>query len=434
MAAIFTSLPPSSSAHKMSSQAASVTSNSVSSFQTAPLSPSGAISTSSSADSFVSQRTLSANNGSRRPSRDPSPLATSPATTESPAAPLSTGAESGARRGTYEAKKLSLMERGLNTTDADYFRSSARRPEPLTQTIDAPPSPPLSVTPTKEKKFLDSMDTYGTGVEVSEPEPIQYNSPQAVSLDTSAAISEAASRQQLTLGNNGSPKTPRLRPQRSPTLPIIPLSDANSSNGTISTTQQPPLTDDLAIPGPSTLTVSKGPVPPSNTPHLLHPSTAAAASAVSRPTRRNTTGSAAQQSPRPVRNMINAHQTYMSQQVTSGPSSQGFPAYEDGAQGQLDSDILKEAEHIRAERRAKAQQEAEIAMTAPQSSRRSKAASINQEGPLVGKIIGEGHVNYVLMYNMLTGIRVAVSRCQAKIRRPLTDEDYSARHKFSFDV
>ncbi|KDQ09124.1 hypothetical protein BOTBODRAFT_117659 [Botryobasidium botryosum FD-172 SS1] len=53
---------------------------------------------------------------------------------------------------------------------------------------------------------------------------------------------------------------------------------------------------------------------------------------------------------------------------------------------------------------------------------------------LVGNLIGEGHENYVLMYNMLTGIRIAVSRCQAKIKRPLTDEDYTARHKFSFDI
>ncbi|CED84480.1 saicar synthase-like protein [Phaffia rhodozyma] len=53
---------------------------------------------------------------------------------------------------------------------------------------------------------------------------------------------------------------------------------------------------------------------------------------------------------------------------------------------------------------------------------------------LVGNLIGEDHVNYVLMYNMLTGIRIGVSRCQAKIARPLTDEDYKARHKFSFDI
>ncbi|GAA6015336.1 hypothetical protein JCM10207_008953 [Rhodosporidiobolus poonsookiae] len=53
---------------------------------------------------------------------------------------------------------------------------------------------------------------------------------------------------------------------------------------------------------------------------------------------------------------------------------------------------------------------------------------------LVGNLIGQDHANYVLMYNMLTGIRIGVSRCQAKLKRPLTDADYTARHKFSFDI
>lgn len=75
------------------------------------------------------------------------------------------------------------------------------------------------------------------------------------------------------------------------------------------------------------------------------------------------------------------------------------------------------------------------------------------ERVLVGNLIGEDHVNYVLMYNMLTGIRIGVSgfirqgrnislmlqslqvsRCEAKNHRPLTDADYTAQHKFSFDI
>ena len=52
----------------------------------------------------------------------------------------------------------------------------------------------------------------------------------------------------------------------------------------------------------------------------------------------------------------------------------------------------------------------------------------------VGNVIGEGHANYVLMYNMLTGIRIAVSRCQAKIARALTPDDFNAAHKYSFDM
>jgi 1-phosphatidylinositol-4-phosphate 5-kinase len=34
----------------------------------------------------------------------------------------------------------------------------------------------------------------------------------------------------------------------------------------------------------------------------------------------------------------------------------------------------------------------------------------------------------------MSGSQLQVSRCQAKIKRPLTDEDYLARHKYSFDM
>ncbi|KAJ2355230.1 Phosphatidylinositol-4-phosphate 5-kinase, partial [Coemansia sp. RSA 2610] len=52
----------------------------------------------------------------------------------------------------------------------------------------------------------------------------------------------------------------------------------------------------------------------------------------------------------------------------------------------------------------------------------------------IGTLIAPGHANYVLMYNMLTGIRVSVSRCEAKDRRPVREDDYAAMHKYSFDV
>jgi 1-phosphatidylinositol-4-phosphate 5-kinase len=79
----------------------------------------------------------------------------------------------------------------------------------------------------------------------------------------------------------------------------------------------------------------------------------------------------------------------------------------DSVEGELASDIQMQAEQIRRERnskRVKAQQEAEAALT--------RSASYPQgenEEVLVGNLIGEDHVNYVLMYNMLTGIRIAVS-------------------------
>ncbi|BGP08068.1 Phosphatidylinositol-4-phosphate 5-kinase [Rhodotorula toruloides] len=82
---------------------------------------------------------------------------------------------------------------------------------------------------------------------------------------------------------------------------------------------------------------------------------------------------------------------------------------------------------------------AEHAAAASGSAAKARAAGTGGEdelgaGVLVGNLIGQDHANYVLMYNMLTGIRIGVSRCQAKARRPLTDADYTARHKFSFDI
>ena len=152
----------------------------------------------------------------------------------------------------------------------------------------------------------------------------------------------------------------------------------------------------------------------------LHPSSAAAASLHPRPTRRNTTGSVVVQlPPRPTR------------QLTGHKHMSSQPTFE--LSDHLDSDILEQADQIRRERlskRAKAQQEAEAAVTRAHS----KRTVSEEEKVLVGNLIGEDHVNYVLMYNMLTGIRIGVSRCQAKVKRPLTDEDFIARHKFSFDM
>jgi 1-phosphatidylinositol-4-phosphate 5-kinase len=167
----------------------------------------------------------------------------------------------------------------------------------------------------------------------------------------------------------------------------------------------------LAGPGPSTMSrrfrADDSPVLTQLTPSrqltplytdgLLQPDHALAL----RPPRRNTIGSA----PRSPRLMGRA-------------SSHLTLALDDGELSEeLVSDMQQQAEQIRRERLSKRVKQAE-------------------EPPpvLVGNLIGEGHVNYVLMYNMLTGIRIAVSRTQAKIKRPLTDEDYTARHKYSFDM
>ena len=117
----------------------------------------------------------------------------------------------------------------------------------------------------------------------------------------------------------------------------------------------------------------------------------------------------------------------------------------DSELGELASDIQQQAEQIRKERmsKRKAAQEAEQEKirAGQDANKLARTTSLvralsnrGEEKPVVGNLIGEGHVNYVLMFNMLTGIRVAVSRCQAKMRRPLTDEDYKAAHKYSFDL
>ncbi|CAK7210218.1 Phosphatidylinositol-4-phosphate 5-kinase [Sporothrix bragantina] len=53
---------------------------------------------------------------------------------------------------------------------------------------------------------------------------------------------------------------------------------------------------------------------------------------------------------------------------------------------------------------------------------------------LVGTKVDETHQNWVAAYNMLTGIRVSVSRTNAKLDRPLTDEDFNAKQKSTFDI
>ena len=65
---------------------------------------------------------------------------------------------------------------------------------------------------------------------------------------------------------------------------------------------------------------------------------------------------------------------------------------------------------------------------------RRKRQEEDDERVIVGKKVEEGHVNWVTAYNMLTGIRFTVSRTNAKMDRELTDADFVAKHKFSFDV
>ncbi|KAG9074679.1 Phosphatidylinositol-4-phosphate 5-kinase [Ceratobasidium sp. 370] len=158
--------------------------------------------------------------------------------------------------------------------------------------------------------------------------------------------------------------------------------------------------------------------PASNRDGLLHPPAARAGPSAPTPTRRNTTGTltAATSPTKAARKMQHSHSQ------SGGPSLGHTRTRSQTLAGQdLHSDILKEAEQIRRERISK-------------RSRDKDDLPSTGDKVLVGNLIGEDHANYVLMYNMLTGIRIGVSRCQAKVKRPLTEDDFTAAHKFSFDM
>lgn len=142
------------------------------------------------------------------------------------------------------------------------------------------------------------------------------------------------------------------------------------------------------------------------------------------------------------------HQGYFDESNISSPQAPIAAAPLRTGDAGFDEAIAKKYDQIRRERENKklreqqttgkeheTQQEANLRGGAVLSRARSgRRPTEDEPKALIGNVIGEGHVNYVLMYNMLTGIRIGVSRCQAKMKRPLTDADYTAKHKFTFDI
>lgn len=66
--------------------------------------------------------------------------------------------------------------------------------------------------------------------------------------------------------------------------------------------------------------------------------------------------------------------------------------------------------------------------------RRRKDEDEDEDKVLVGTKVDENHANFTTAYNMLTGIRVSVSRTNAKLDRPLTDADFETKQKSTFDI
>jgi len=74
------------------------------------------------------------------------------------------------------------------------------------------------------------------------------------------------------------------------------------------------------------------------------------------------------------------------------------------------------------------------ALRQKRASKRRRRELEDDDRVLVGTKVDESHANWVTAYNMLTGIRVAVSRTNAKVDRPLTDEDFEVKQKSTFDI
>jgi len=66
-------------------------------------------------------------------------------------------------------------------------------------------------------------------------------------------------------------------------------------------------------------------------------------------------------------------------------------------------------------------------------SKRRRKEEEEEDRVIVGNKVDANHPSFVTAYNMLTGLRVAVSRVSAKLDRPLTDEDFTFCQKFTFD-
>ncbi|GAP92413.1 putative phosphatidylinositol-4-phosphate 5-Kinase [Rosellinia necatrix] len=66
--------------------------------------------------------------------------------------------------------------------------------------------------------------------------------------------------------------------------------------------------------------------------------------------------------------------------------------------------------------------------------KKKKRDEEDEDRVLVGTKVDENHANWTTAYNMLTGIRVSVSRTNAKLDRPLTDDDFEVKQKSTFDI
>ena len=282
----------------------------------------------------------------------------------------------------------------------------------LVETIGPPPpSPPASFIENQNHiDHREEHDTLPPPDVTTKPEPVASSSRVMISTPPPVApnFSQKSSNEHRSVRTVSSNETNHeANTSSSDALKHMPSMDTRVSTHTTSSSQKSPKsvnTDHFTSQGSS---VSSEPPPQLGEPRqLFFPTTRSAHVSVDgylqpppqinyRPARRNTTGSTTTSvSSKPSRTL--------SQQNQHSPHSPSQATEEHAPLGELDSDILEQAYQIRRERlsKRKAQQEAEEALT--------KAK--DELKPLVGNLIGEDHANYILMYNMLTGIRIGVSK------------------------
>ncbi|KAJ3088454.1 Phosphatidylinositol-4-phosphate 5-kinase, partial [Quaeritorhiza haematococci] len=68
------------------------------------------------------------------------------------------------------------------------------------------------------------------------------------------------------------------------------------------------------------------------------------------------------------------------------------------------------------------------------SEKRALKRQRSEKQVLVGTPIREGHANFVLMFDMLSGIRACISRCCQEPLRELVPDDFTATHKFTLSA
>ena len=147
---------------------------------------------------------------------------------------------------------------------------------------------------------------------------------------------------------------------------------------------------------------------------------------LAKPARRNTTGSTGMTSKSKAGSSAVAPSSTAMGALASTTVLEGWDLA-------LDEDMRKQAEHIRRERKRREEEAEEEGKYLPGGrekregkgkekghsrsgsvgarsvgGRSAGGKSLDEWRPVVGNVVGEGHVNYILMYNMLTGIRVAV--------------------------